>query len=174
MSRIAKVLLLLSLIVFALACSFVTQPINDAQEAVETVQSLATALPIETLQMLPSVLPAETIEAVASDIPDFDNFNYFDPQGTPVVEWMGLPVMPQATAGQEFPDPNTYSFKWDATPQDVQDFYSAQLADLGWDSVFSLPVSEDGGILSYSKDGNFLTITISNFDGTTSVVLSLV
>lgn len=174
MSRISKALLLVFVVVFVLACNFVTQPINDAQEAVETVQSLATALPIETLQALPSALPMETIEAIASEIPDFENFNFFDPQGDPVAEWMGLPIMSQATAGQEFPDSNTYSFKVDATAQEVKEFYDGQLADLGWDSVLNLPVADDGGILSFSKDSNFLTVTISKIDGTIVVVLSLV
>lgn len=174
MSRVSKILMLLFLVIFVLACNVVTQPINEAQDAVETVQSLATALPIETLQALPSALPMETIEAVASNIPDLENFNYFDPQGAPVAEWEGIPIMPQATAGQEFADTNTYSFKTDATPQEVQEFYDSQLTDLGWSSVFSLPVSDDGGILSFSNESNFITVTISKIDSTTIVVISLV
>lgn len=174
MSRLSKLLLFVSLLVFALACNFITQPINDAQEAVETVQSLATAMPIETLQALPSALPMETLEALSTEIPGLENFNYFDPQGTPVAEWMGVPIMAQATVGEEFPDTNTYSFKVEATPQEVQEFYNSQLADLGWDSVFSLPVSDEGGLLSFSNDDNFLTITISIFEGTTIVVISLI
>jgi len=119
-------------------------------------------------------LPVETFEAIASDIPDLENFNFFDPQGEPVAEWNGIPIMSQATAGQEFLDSNTYSFKVDGTPQDVQEFYSGQLADLGWETVLNLPIGNDGGILSYSKESNFLTVTISNIDGTVVVVLSLV
>jgi len=174
MSRISKALLLVFVVAFVLACNFVTQPIQDAQEAVETVQSIATAVPFETLQALPSALPVETFEAIASDIPDLENFNFFDPQGEPVAEWNGIPIMSQATAGQEFLDSNTYSFKVDGTPQDVQEFYSGQLADLGWETVLNLPIGNDGGILSYSKESNFLTVTISNIDGTVVVVLSLV
>jgi hypothetical protein len=174
MSRLSKLLLFVSLLVFALACNFITQPINDAQEAVETVQSLATAMPIETLRALPSALPVETLEAISTDFPGLENFNYFDPQGTPISEWMGLPIMAQATAGQEFPDTNTYSFKVDATPQEVQEFYNGQLTDLGWDSVFSLPVSDEGGLLSFSNNDNFLTITISIVEDMTIVVISLI
>ncbi len=174
MSRISKVLLLSFVVVFVLACNFITRPINEAQDAVETVQSLATAVPFETLQALPSAIPVDTLEAIASEIPNFDSFNYFDPQGEPVAEWMGIPIMPQATVGQEFPDSNTYSFKVDATPQDVQEFYNTRLTDLGWESVFSLPVGDEGGILSFSNDSNFLTVTISNMDGTIVVVISLV
>ena len=174
MTRISRILLLAVLFIFVMACNFVPQPINDAQQAVETVQSLATALPVETLQALPSALPVETIESIASEIPDFENFNFFDPQGEPVDSWNDIPIMSEAIAGQEFPDSNTYSFKVDATPQDVQEFYSSHLADLGWETVLSLPIGDEGGILSYSKDSNFLTVTISNIDGTVVVVLSLV
>jgi len=174
MSRISRVLMLVFVVVFVLACNFVTQPIQDAQEVVETVQSIATAVPIETLQALPSALPVETVESIASEIPNFENFNFFDPQGEPVDSWNDIPIMSEAIAGQEFPDSNTYSFKVDATPQDIQEFYSGQLADLGWETVLNLPMGDDGGILSYSKDSSFLTVTISIIDGTTVVVLSLV
>lgn len=174
MSRISRALLLVFVVVFVLACNFVTQPFQDAQEAVETVQSLATAVPFETIQALPSALPVETLESIASEIPDFENFNFFDPQGEPLDSWNDIPIMSEATAGQEFPDSNTYSFKVDATPQEVQDFYSGQLADLGWETVLNLPIGGEGGILSYSKGSNFLTVTISNIDGAVVVVLSLV
>lgn len=174
MSRISRALLLVFVVIFVLACNFVTQPFQDAQEAVETVQSIATSIPFETLQALPSALPVETLESIASEIPDFENFNFFDPQGEPVDVWKEIPIMSGATAGQEFPDSNTYSFKVNATPQEVQEFYSGQLSDLGWETVLNLPIGNDGGILSYSKDSSFLTVTISNIDGTVVVVLSLV
>src|SRR5688572_9837646 len=100
MSRTVRVVLLSVLLMFVLACNAVSQPFNQAQDVVETAQSFATSLPIETLQALATAMPASTIEALASEIPDLENFNYFDPQGTPVTEWNGIPVMPQATAGQ--------------------------------------------------------------------------
>ena len=174
MSRISRALLLVFVVVFVLACNFVTQPFQDAQEVVETVQSIATAVPIQTLQALPSALPVETIQSIASEIPNFENFNFFDPQGEPLDSWNDIPIMSEATAGQEFPDSKTYSFKVVATPQEVQEFYSGQLSDLGWETVLNLPIGNEGGILSYSKGDNFLTVTISNIDGSVVVVLSLV
>ena len=105
MSRISKVLLLFVLIVFALACNFVTQPIDDVQDLAGTAEAIATSFPLETLQALPSALPLETIQAgIPTDFPDLDEFNYFNPEGTPLSEWNEIPIMPQATSGEEFND----------------------------------------------------------------------
>src|SRR5215204_6034496 len=117
MSRLSKSLLLVTLIVFILACNTVTKPFNDAQNGIETVQSLATALPLETLQ------------AVSSAMPNFGDM--FNPQGEPVSEWNGIPVMSQATAGQEFAESNTYSFRADATVKTATDFYNEVMVNAG-------------------------------------------
>jgi hypothetical protein len=185
MSRLAKFLSLTGLIVFLLACNFVTQPLDDAQNLAQTAQALGTSIPIETLQALPSVIesaiPAETLqalpsamptlEALASALPDFSNI--FNPQGTPVQEWRGIPVMPQATAGQEFAENNTYSFRVAATAQEVQDFYNTQLEPLGWNQPFSFPLEDEGGIMVFQKDESVLTITIVASEGSLVVALTL-
>ena len=111
MSRLSKILSLIVLLVFLLACNFVTQPLNDAQNLSQTAQAVASSLPIETLQaaasQIASAIPAETLqalpsavptlEALASALPDFGNM--FNPQGTPVQDWRGIPILPEATAG---------------------------------------------------------------------------
>jgi hypothetical protein len=181
MSRLSKFLFMFVLVVFVLACNFVTEPINDAQNLAQTAQALGTALPIETLQALGSAIPAETLqalpsavptlEALASALPDFGNM--LNPQGTPVQEWNGIPIMPQATAGQEFTENNTYSFKAPATTTDVQNFYDEQLTPLGWTQPFSVPIEADGGILVFQKDPNVLTITITASEGSVVVILTL-
>ena len=73
MSRMLKIMLFAGVLIFALACNFVTQPIDQAQQAVETVQSLATALPIETLQSFATEVPLSTLEALPSVMPEFGN-----------------------------------------------------------------------------------------------------
>ena len=163
MSRLSKLLLSLILIVFVLACNFITQPIDDVQDLANTAESLATSLPIETLQALPSALP--------TDLPDLEDFNYFDPQGTPLSEWNGIPIMPQATAGEEFNE-FTYSFKVNATVEEAVEFYKTELVNLGWTSTFDLPVEGEGGIMLYSKDSDLLTLTFTLLDGETIVVLT--
>jgi hypothetical protein len=181
MSRLSKFLSLTIVIVFLLACNFVTQPIQDAQNLAETAQSVATLIPIETLQALPSaiasVIPEETLQALPSAIPSLEALatnvgNMFDPQGTPVQEWNGIPIMPQATAGQEFSENSSYSFKFTGTTQEVQDFYVDQLTPLGWSQPFSFPVEAEGGILTFGKDDTTLLITITASEGTVVVLLT--
>jgi hypothetical protein len=170
MSRLSKYLLLLTLIVFILACNMVTKPITDVQNVASTVESVASALPVETLQSFATNMPVQTLESVASQIPDFGNM--FNPQGEPVKEWNGIPVMTQATAGQEH-DKSNYSFKFTGTAKDASDFYSTEMVKLGWSSMFSMPGNANGAILAFQKDNSLLTITIVTTDNETVVLLTL-
>lgn len=159
MSRLSKYVLLLTVIVFILACNTVTQPVRDAQEAVETVQSFATAMPLETIQSFATNMPVETIQAVSSALPNFGNL--FDPQGEPVAEWKSIPIMPQATAGQEH-DANNYSFKFTGTVKEASDFYNNNtMSGLGWSPMLSMPGDENGALLVFQKDSNIVTITVT-------------
>lgn len=166
MSRISRVLLLLILLVFALACNFVTQPFNEAQEVVETVQSLATAMPLETLQSFATAIPLQTLEAIPSALPDFGNAA--DPQGEPLAEWNGIPIMPSATTGEE--SAGIYSFKTDASVMEVVDYYKAEMTNLGWNEFFSMPSTGNGALLTYEKDNRLVTITVAA-EGEGSLVL---
>jgi len=175
MSRVSRFLFGFVLIVFLLACNFVTQPIRDvqdiagtAQDFAETAQALTTNIPVETFQALPSLAP--TIEALASALPDFGNL--FNPQGTPVAVWNEIPIMPQATAGQEV-DATNYSFKATATVQEAQDFYNAQLPGLGWSSSFSLPGDANIAFMTFQKEGRTLNITITAAESEIVVILTL-
>ncbi len=183
MSRLSRILSLIVLLVFLLACNFVTQPLNEAQNLAQTAQAVASSMPVETLQaaasQIASAIPAETLQALpstiptlqalASSLPDFGNM--FDPQGTPVQEWRGIPILPQATAGQEFSENNTYSFKANVTAKEVQDFYNEKLAALGWSQPFSLPIESQGGLMVFQKEQNSLAITITATEGTVVVLL---
>ena len=181
MSRPSKILSLMILLVFLLACNFVTQPINDAQNLAQTAQSVASSLPMETLQAaataIASAIPQETLQALPSAIPSLEGLateigNMFDPQGTPVQEWNGIPIMPQATAGQDFSANSSYSFKFTGTTKEVQDFYNEKLTALGWTQPFSFPVEDEGGILTFQKDNTTLLVTITASDGTVVVLLT--
>jgi hypothetical protein len=169
MSRLSKASLLVVLLIFVLACNAVTQPIRDVQDIASTAESFATSLPIETLQALPSAIPVETLQSLPSEL---ENYNYFDPQGEPAGNWKNIPVMPDATAGQEFND-TTYSFKVDATPQEVQAYYETELKNLGWSSTFNMPGDENGAIMVFSKGDDLMTITVTVIDNETIVILTL-
>ena len=182
MSRLNKIVSITILVLFVLACNFVTGPIKDVQNVAGTAQSIASSLPVETLQALASQVPVETIQALASQVSPgtaqalqttVSNFgDLFNPQGTPVEAWRDIPIMPQATAGAES-NANNYSFKADATLQEVQDYYKAQLKDLGWNETFSMPADANGAIMVFSKDSDILTITITSPQGSTVVILTL-
>jgi len=170
MSRLTKILFIPALIAFVLACNTVTQPIKDVQNGVGTVQSVASSLPIETIQALATNLPMETLQAVSSAMPNFGEM--FNPQGTPVKEWNGIPIMTQATAGQEFPDAKSYSFKATATVKDAEDFYKAELVKLGWSSTINMPSTDQGAVLVFSKDSSVLTVTITSQNDAIVVLLT--
>jgi hypothetical protein len=171
MSRPTKYLTLSILILFVLACNAVTAPIKDMQNLAGTAESLATALPLETLQSFATQIPVETLQALPSAMPDFEG--YFNPEGTPVSDWNGIPIMPQATAGEEFKDTSTYSFKVNATVKEAQDFYNTQLTNLGWSSSFSMPGNDTVAVQLYQKDDSLLTVTITDVNGTVVVVLTM-
>ena len=179
MSRLSKFLLVTIVVMFILACNFVTQPIKDVQNLAGTAQSVATAIPIQTLEALPSALPMKTLEALPSAMPTLEALatdvgNVLNPQGTAVQEWKDIPVMPQATAGQEFNENNTdiYSFKANVTAKDVQDFYKQKLTALGWNEA-GVPGQADAGIMIFNKENNNLLITIIPSDNSVVVLLAL-
>ena len=161
MSRFSKFLFVLILVVFVLACNAVTQPINGVQNGVSTAQAVASNMPgiASTMEAIATNMPVETLQAITTSLPDVGNM--FNPQGTPVKDWNGIPVMPQATAGQEFTDTKSYSFKATATIKDAEDFYNTEMVKLGWSSTFSMPTGDQVAILSFSKDSRITTITIT-------------
>jgi len=182
MSRLNKFISITIFVLFVLACNFVTQPIEDVQNVAGTAQSIASALPMETLQALASQVasqvPAETLQALPSAAPTLEALatqfgSMFNPQGTPVEAWKDIPIMPEATAGQEF-DSQNYSFKTSATVQDVQNYYNEQLAGLGWTQISNVPSDTNGAIMLFSKGSNVLTILITSNEGSTVVILTLV
>ena len=181
MPKYLKYLDLVVLVLCILACNAVTQPFNQAQGLAETAQSLATAMPIETLQSFVTQIPVETfqalpsaaptIEALASALPDFGS--YFNPEGTPVSVWNEVPIMPQATTGEEFPDTNAYSFKVEATITEVSDFYNDELEALGWTSLFNMPAEGNATAQIFQKDQQILTVTATEVNGSVVVILTL-
>ena len=170
MTRLTKFISLTILVLFILACNTVTQPIKDVQNLAGTAESFTTAIPIDTLKAVASEIPVSTLEALPSVIPDIELFN---PEGTPVSEWNGIPIMPQATAGEEFKDSNTYSFKVNAAIKEAQDFYNTELPKLGWSSSYSMPANDIATIMGFQKDNDLLTVSITNVNETVVVVLTM-
>jgi hypothetical protein len=151
MSRIYKGMLLSILIVTALACGVITNPIAGAKDLAATAQALASAIP--------------------SGLPDVSK--YLNPQGSPVSEWNGIPIMTQATAGEEF-SKNTYSYRVSGVQEsDVQSFYTDKMKALGWSSPFSAQGGSAGGLMLFTKDTSVLSITITKADQDLVVLLAM-
>ena len=172
MSRIFRFTLLSILVLFTFACGLITNPINQAKGLASTAEAIATANPgsLSTLEALPSSMPLSTLEALPSSMPEVEK--YLNPTGTPVSNWNDIPIMTQASAGQEF-DKHTYSFKADATATDVQTFYTDQLKALGWSSSFSAQGGGQGGVMLFTKSGAVLSITIAPSNKSVVVLLIL-
>jgi hypothetical protein len=170
MSRTFRFTLLSILVLFTFACGLISNPLNQAKGLASTAEAIATAHPVSvsTIEALPSSMPLSTLEALPSSMPEVGQ--YLNPTGKPVSNWNDIPIMSQATAGQQF-DQNTYSFKVNATATDVQTYYNAQLKPLGWSSSFSAQGGGQGGLMLLTKDSHVLSITIGSSNGNEVVVL---
>ncbi len=151
MSRIAKLSVIAMLVSASLACGLLSSPISGVQNLASTAEAVASASP-----------------AGVPNMPDVTG--YLNPTGAPVKEWNGIPVMPQAKAGQEF-NKTTYSFNVGATTAaDVQTFYDDKLKALGWSSQFS-GAAGGGAVMAFSKASSVLTITVAQSGSDTIVLL---
>ena len=72
-----------------------------------------------------------------------------------VSEWNGIPIMPDAIAGDG--DAESYVFTVKATSQQVQDYYQAELGKLGWQL---LATGEGEASLSFVNNASE-TLTVS-------------
>src|SRR5512138_1886979 len=151
MKRISKIVLFAILAVPMLACGLISNPLSGAQNLASTAEAMASALP--------------------TGLPDVTK--YMNPQGQPVAEWNGIPILPQATAGEEF-SKGTYSFRVNGvSEQDIQGFYNDKLKAAGWDSPFSAQGGSAGGLMLFTKESQVLTVTITKADQDMVVLLSL-
>ena len=167
MSRYYRFALLIVLLAATLACGLITNPINDVRNAGETAQAVVSAVPIETLKALPSAFPS--LEAVVSALPPLDEL--FDPTGEPVSAWNEIPIMPEATAGDEVG--SRYSFRAPVSVEDAREFYHDQLTALGWTEMMSLPGGGEGSIALFTQGDKILTVTVTARGDEVVVVLGL-
>jgi hypothetical protein len=136
----------LFLFVFILtACSMPVQP-----PAALTPSVAATVGPVLMATITPTYLgplPTKMVDAVASLLPE----------GQPSAEWKGIPIMPNASAGEG--DEEGYVFTVKATTQQVQDFYQAELGKLGWQPFGT--GNRDASLVLMFTNSESATLTIS-------------
>ena len=198
MTPLRKVALLVVLVIGSLACSLLTAPATPtvSVQASPTTGPSDTPAPTATLEASNTATSAPTDTAAPSDTPNpasqslpipFVNLmgvsQYFNPVGQPAQAWNGIPIMPQATAGQEFKPGAVYSFKAAATIAQGVSFYKGKLASLGY-SLNGEPGSGSSGtganaihnsFLDGFKGSQILLIYIASYDsdpGTIIVVFS--
>jgi hypothetical protein len=163
MPRTFRILLFVIVLLLSLACSLITNPINNVKNTANTAQAIAT----DAIALASQAAPFETLIANPTLLAVGDIFN---PQGAPVAEWNGIPVMPQATAGEEVT--GLYSYKASVSAADAIQYYKDQLTPLGWSEEF---VQEgEPAVMFYTKDPQSLTITIAPAeDGSVLIWLAL-
>ena len=167
MIRSYRIALLIILAAATLACGLISNPVNNVRNAAETAQALASAVPLGTLEAFPSAFPS--LEALGSALPPIEGL--FDPTGEPVGVWNEVPIMPEATAGNEVG--TNYSFRAPVSAGEVRSFYEGQLAALGWEQMMSLPGSGELTVLLFTKDDRILTVTATGQGDEVIVVLGL-
>lgn len=72
------------------------------------------------------------------------------PTEKPASEWNGIPIMPQAIAGEG--DSKSYAFTVEATAVEVQSFYEKELGKLGW-SLLGAGEGDTGVVLLIFQKG---------------------
>jgi hypothetical protein len=92
------------------------------------------------------------------------------PSGKPSSDWEGVPVMPNATAGEG--DSKGYSFTINASPDEIQKYYEKELGKLGWNTFANGQGTTEAVLLIFMNDTDMLTISIiPQTDGITYVLL---
>jgi hypothetical protein len=136
---IVAILFLFTLVLAA--CSNFIQP-NP------TVTPTLTLTAVPTLALTNTPLPStETPDAVAALVPE----------GQPASEWNGIPIMPDAIAGEG--DEESYVFTIKATPQQVQEYYQLELGKLGW-QPFATGNGDSSLMLMFTNNAS-ATLTVS-------------
>jgi len=91
-----------------------------------------------------------------------------DSTATPLPNWNGIPIMPQAVAGQQVND-HTYTFDVPLDSGTIESFYTKTLKSLGWELEDSRWMG-----MQYTKDGHTLLVTLAPASDEESFVITLV
>lgn len=149
---------LAALALAALACSAImpaAQPTATPLPTATEIPATATPAPTTTPKPQPSATASEVIEPTATE----NTVDFLIPDGEPVEEWEGFPIMPGAIAGKG--DSQGYTFTIKATPDEVKAFYQAELGKLDYELFASGGGEGDKMmILFFMKGSAMLTVSI--------------
>jgi hypothetical protein len=100
---------------------------------------------------------------------------YFNPVGAPLTSWNGVPIMPQAAAGQEF-KADIYSFRAPVNLNAASQFYNFEAGKQNWVCFTASNSAGTGGNADQSV--NMLcqgtNIIITSFDNNPSQVIVVI
>lgn len=139
----------------ASATSLPTATVTPTATATQTPEPSSTPTPKPTSTRLP---PTETADVALPA-----------PQGTPATDWNGIPIMPGALAGEG--NSSSYSFIIKASNEQVSQYYTAEMAKLGW-QLFA--TGDKGGqtmMIIFLKGVTTATIALIPQDGGTVYVM---
>ncbi len=155
MKNISKAILLSVLVMALASCSAIAPQPTETPVPTHTQTSVPSATntsePTNTPTEMPTetpVPPTETPSALVLQMPS----------GKAASEWEGIPVMPDAIAGEG--DSAGYAFTIDATAEEIQAFYEAALGDLGYTMFASGQGATEAIMLIFMKDLDTLSVSI--------------
>lgn len=149
MKTIGKAILLSVIVITLASCN------SFAPKPTETPTPTQTSLPTSTSTPEPTNTPTKT-PVPPTETPSAPVLPM--PSGKPSSEWEGIPVMPNAIAGEG--DSKGYSFTINASPDEIQKFYENELGKLGWSMFASGQGTTDAILLMFMKDGGILSVSI--------------
>ena len=149
MKTINKAVMLSILVMVLASCN------TFAPKTTETPTPTETTLPTSTNTPEPTNTPTQTPipSTETSSAPVLPM-----PSGKPSVDWEGIPIMPNAIAGEG--DSTGYSFTIDTSPDEIQKFYETELAKLGWNMFASGQGTTNAILLIFMKDTSTLSVSI--------------
>jgi hypothetical protein len=119
--------------------------------------------PTDTPTVVPTQTPIPATETPSEPVLPM-------PAGKPSSEWEGIPIMPNAIAGEG--DSKGYSFTINASAKEIQKFYEQELGKLGWNMFASGQGTTDAVLLIFMKDtATFSVSIIPQSDGIMYVLL---
>jgi hypothetical protein len=188
--------LLVGLLVLTLGCSMLGQSVPPTKTAIPSVAATDTVAALDTATAgpeteTPMALPGETSAAPTTDpaqatlmasmgsmgvlISKGDIAQYMHPVGAPLKTWHDVPIMPQATAGQEF-GAGIYSYTAAATLDQAGQFYAARVKSLG---TLMGPATGQAGTGSQANHsitylGYQLSLVLTSFDNDPNHVVVII
>jgi hypothetical protein len=167
MKTIGLVMIFSLLVVALTSCKPATA--NPTEMPTSTTTSVLTVTSTPKPTITPTATPTQTPEpTITSTVTPTDtpvpptetptNPALPLPSGTPLTTWKGFPIMPGAIAGDG--DNSSYSFTVQASFDDVQEFYTNELAQLGWNLFTSGQGTTGTLLLMYMKGTDILSVSI--------------